>query len=41
MKSGMEDTPPTFEKPVLRDPFFWLFIATLVLWAVIFGFIFL
>lgn len=33
--SNTEATPPVFEKPVLRDAFFWLFLATLLFWAVV------
>lgn len=33
--SKTETTPPVFEKPILRDAFFWLFLATLMFWSLV------
>jgi hypothetical protein len=33
MRGGLDKAMPAFESPVLRDPFFWLFIGTLAGWA--------
>jgi hypothetical protein len=33
--SRTEESPAIFQKPVLRDAFFWLFLATTLFWAVV------
>lgn len=33
--SGLERVPPIFRGPVRRDPFFWLFLATLAFWLLV------
>jgi hypothetical protein len=33
--SRTEETPTVFERPVLRDAFFWLFLATMLFWAAV------
>lgn len=41
MKSGLENAPSAFKKPVLRDPFLWLFLATASFWALVIWLLFL
>ena len=35
MANGLDRTPPVFNSPFWRDSFFWLFVASIVLWAFI------
>ena len=37
---GMEVLPPVFERPVLKDAFFWLFLGTLAFWVLAIWYLF-
>ena len=39
-RSGLERTPRIFSRPVWKDPFLWVFIATVLFWAIVFHFLF-
>ena len=40
MSSGLEKTPNVFDRPVWRDPFFWVMLAMAVVWAAVIWYFF-
>ena len=40
MSSGLEKTPNVFDRPVWRDPFFWVMLAMAAVWAAVIWYFF-
>ena len=38
--SGLEQLPPLFTRPLWRDRFVWLIVATVLFWALVLGYFF-